>query len=234
MGIPATDLTILNAPGQQDVWRYYDSAIPWIALPRQRPPDAAKTIDILSQEVGERRHVYALFWATDESDPDGIVETWLDQNTFKGLESWQGNLRFVAYAVPNDLTCQDLQPAAGLRFTYHVRAHCQPALPQQVSAGQVALVQLQWRTNSVLDERYKVTVQLLDQRNQVIAQHDSEPAGGSQPTDSWQPGITVKDNHGIPVPPGTPPGRYRLIVALYNPTTGQRLFTSAGDQVELG
>jgi hypothetical protein len=47
-------------------------------------------------------------------------------------------------------------------------------------------------------------------------------------------GETIADNHGLPIPLGTPPGDYRLIAALYDPESGQRLPTSAGDMAELG
>jgi mannosyltransferase len=71
-------------------------------------------------------------------------------------------------------------------------------------------------------KRYKVFLQLLDQRNQVIAQRDAEPAGESRPTTSWKPGEVVFDNHGLLIPPGTPPGSYRRIVGMYDAETGQR------------
>jgi hypothetical protein len=75
---------------------------------------------------------------------------------------------------------------------------------------------------------------LLDARNQVVAQHDAEPGGGSLPTDSWQINTPITDNHGLTIPFGAPPGDYRLIVALYDEANGQRLATPTGDAYELG
>jgi hypothetical protein len=66
-------------------------------------------------------------------------------------------------------------------------------------------------------------LQLLDSRDQVVAQRDAEPAGDSRPTDTWEPGETILDNHGLLIPPGTPPGTYRRIVGLYDRETGERL-----------
>ena len=90
------------------------------------------------------------------------------------------------------------------------------------AAGEVTQVQLQWRADKKQDRRYKVFLQLLDARNQVIAQRDAEPAGESRPTTTWQPGVTILDNHGMLIPPGTPPGSYRRIVGLYDAETGER------------
>lgn len=233
-GDAARDVVLLNAPGQGDVWGYYDPGLPVLALPQQRPPDAAATLATLQTALADRRHVYALFWATDESDPDRIVETYLDQVAFRGLESWQGNLRFVIYTLPNRLVCRDLDPAPQFGDVIRLAAHCDAGEDAPVPSGEMGLVGLRWQADAPLDARYKVTVQLLDDRNQVIAQHDAEPAGGSQPTDGWQPGAMVADNHGLAIPAGTPPGEYRLIVALYDAATGARLPTRDGDALQLG
>lgn len=224
---PTQALVILDAPGQQEVWQYYTQAnaltIPTLALPQQRPPDPAATLATLQAAVVQRSTIYALFWATDEADPERLVEHWLDQQAFKGLESWQGNLRFVTYVQPTDLACTTLASPPRFGETILLTALCQPATPQTVAAGEVALVGLRWQTAATLAQRYKVTVQVLDSRNNVIAQRDSEPVGGSLPTDQWPVGATVMDNHGVFIPLGTPPGAYRVIVALYDQNSGERL-----------
>lgn len=235
---PTTTLVVLDAPGQQEVWRYYQETygltLPTIALPQQRPPDPTATLATLDGAVASRPTVYALFWAMDEADPDRLVERWLDQQAFKGIDRWQGNLRFVTYSLPTNLGCTTVTPAARFGEAILLTERCQPPQPS-ITAGDVALVGLHWQTLTPLVQRYKVTVQMLDSRNHVIAQRDSEPVGGSLPTDQWVVGQTVVDNHGILVPPGTPPGAYRLILALYDPNTGERLRLSpADDSLVLG
>ncbi len=228
-------LVILDAPGQQEVWRYYDPGLPMLALPQQRPPDGAATVQTLQAAVTDHASIYALFWATDEADPNSIVERWLDQHAFKGLERWQGNLRFVSYSLPGDLGCTPTVPTASFGAAIRLDQICQPSLPQRVAAGHVALIGLHWQALTTLAQRYKVTVQVLDQQNQVIAQRDSEPVGGSQPTDQWAVGQAIVDNHGVLIPPGTPPGTYRLIVALYDAATNGRLALQDGtDHFVLG
>lgn len=223
---PAATLVVLDAPGQQEVWHYYQEmyelTLPTVALPQQRPPDITATLNTLGNAVAGRPTVYALFWAMNEADPDRLVERWLDQQAFKGLDSWQGNLRFVTYSLPTNLPCTAFTPPVRFGEAIRLPARCQPAQPA-VTAGDVALVGLHWQTLAPLTQRYKVTVQVLDSRNNVIAQRDSEPVGGSLPTDQWSVGQTVLDNHGVLIPPGTPPGTYRLILALYDDNTGERL-----------
>lgn len=233
MGDPTRDLVVLDAPGQLEVWRYYDPGVPVLALPAQRPPDRAATEATLAASTAGKRMIYALFWATDEADPDSIVERWLDQHAFKAFDTWQGNLRFVAYAGGSDLAVQPLAPVAWQNGMILDSV----SLPAQVSplrGGDVALVQLNWAAPQPIDRRYKVSVQILDARGQLIAQHDAEPAGGSRPTDQWQAGEQIADNHAVPIAFGTPPGEYRLVVVVYAAETGERVQQASGDALPLG
>jgi len=98
------------------------------------------------------------------------------------------------------------------------------ALPtDRVAPGDVLQVALLWQAGSTPSRRYKVTVQLLDEQDQVLAQRDAEPVGDARPTTSWAPGEWIRDNYGLFIPFGTPPGRSRLLVALYQPEDGSRL-----------
>lgn len=234
VGDPATDLVLLNAPGQQEVWAYYDPGLPVLALPQQRPPDRAQTVAALHDALAGRRQLFVLFWATGEADPEQIVEGWLNQQPFlfKGVESWQGNLRFLTYHQAGELECQPLPAPVRFGDVIALRAQCLQSAP--VAAGDVALVGLEWGTEQAIQTRYAVSVQLLDPRGQVIAQHDGEPQGGAAPTTTWMPGSRILDNRGVWIPFGAPPGVYRLIAALYDPITGQRLSTPYGDAAELG
>ena len=227
LGDPDQDLVILNAPGQADVWRYYGVGVDSLPLPAQRPPDRAATEETLARETAGRRQIFALLWATEQSDPDGIVEGWLGRHAFKGLESWQGNVRFASYTLPHSLSCAapDQPPQFGDVAT--LSEICLSDEP--LAAGETLLVGLRWQPLTPPQRPYKVTAQLLDSRDQVVVQRDGEPGGGTRPTLGWQVGEVVADNHGLPLPPGTPPGVYRLIVAMYDAETGARLPTPTGD-----
>jgi hypothetical protein len=45
----------------------------------------------------------------------------------------------------------------------------------------------------------------------------------------------VADDYALSIDPAAPPGDYRLIVGMYNPTTGERVTTAGGaDFIEVG
>ena len=232
-GDGARDLVILDAPGQQEVWRYYDPGLPVLALPAARPADGAAVEAALAEATAGRRNVYALFWATDEADPQRLVEGWLDRHTFKALDTWQGNLRLAVYSLADGLQPAPLTPVQ-FGDSIILAGQAQPQQPQHVLPGAAALVQLRWEVAADVTQRLKVSVQLLDAAGQVVAQRDSEPVGGSRPTDTWRAGEQITDNYALPLPLGAPPGEYRLLAALYDAQTGERLHQAGGDAVELG
>jgi len=218
------DAVILNAPGQSEVWEYYDrSGIPVYPLPEQRPPDVSKTVSAL-QDLSERhRYLYCVFWATDESDPGRIVETWLDHNAFKAVDTWRGDVRFVTYATKAPGSLSPMMPEQEVRFGKSIQLGQIGLSDMEVTPGEILQVRLSWNVLEALQQRYKVTLQLLSASGQVIAQRDAEPEGETRPTSEWQAGELIEDLHGLFIPLATPPGTYRLIVALYDIEDGSRL-----------
>ncbi len=218
------DAIILNAPGQWDVFHYYyHGPLPVYRLPEHRPPVREQVEMQLNHIAGKHQKLFVLLWATDESDPEGIVEHWLDTHAYKALDVWRGNVRFLVYALPakseRNAWVQDMDVSLGqnIRLT-HIAVWNWEAPP-----GNVVQVRLHWETHRPLPSRYKVFLQLLAPGDRLIAQRDSEPVGGSRPTDTWKVGERIVDNYGLLIPLATPPGTYRLIGGMYDPVTGQRL-----------
>lgn len=67
-----------------------------------------------------------------------------------------------------------------------------------------------------------VFVHLAAPDGKVAAQHDSPPRGGRYPIRAWESGEIIRDTHDIRLD-GLTPGRYRVIVGLYQPASGERL-----------
>jgi hypothetical protein len=88
---------------------------------------------------------------------------------------------------------------------------------------------LYWQALGTIDKEYAVFIHLLNEQNVILAQHDGPPASGDAPTSSWLAGEFIKDDHLLPVELPLLPGRYRIVVGIYEPDTGHRLTTSTGD-----
>jgi hypothetical protein len=226
------DAIILNAPGQREVFEYYyEGPLPIYDLPEQRPPDEAATLARVEQIAAQHPHLYTLYWATEESDPNQLIEGWLDTHAYKAEDRWQGNMRFVIYATQQATDNWPLQASDAL-LGEQIRLASYALSAQEITSGDVLQLQLQWQAERQPDANYTVFVQLLDARDQVVAQRDAPP--GDRPTSEWQPGEEILDNHGVLAPHGTAPGDYRLILGMYNPETGERLRVGEQDYIDLG
>ncbi|MEA3459478.1 MAG: hypothetical protein U9R11_02185, partial [Chloroflexota bacterium] len=94
---------------------------------------------------------------------------------------------------------------------------------EEIKEGQGLAVTLYWRAQRRMQTSYKVTVQALTEDMWLIGQDDSVPVDWTYPTTAWAPGEVVADEHELRMEPGAKPGRYGVIVALYEEHTGQRL-----------
>jgi mannosyltransferase len=217
------DAVVLTAPGQIEVFSYYYTGdLPVNPLPRQRPLDTVQTLADLDALLVHQK-IYVLYWAPKEADPQGIIENWLDQRGYKTLDQWHGNLRLAVYVMPESQPPDEVVDGLDLALGDQISLVGYRGWNLSPAAGEVTQLQLVWRADQTPERAYKVFLQLLDPRDQVIAQRDAEPAGESRPTTTWQPGEEVLDNHGLLIPPGTPPGSYRRIVGMYDAETLERL-----------
>jgi mannosyltransferase len=217
------DAILLTAPGQAEVFDYYyKDGLPIYALPRQRPLDPADTQAELNKLLDYTK-IYAVYWATEEADPDGLIQNWLNSRGYKTLDQWHGNVRLAVYVMPEKRAPDEVVEQVNAQFGPDIVLDGYRSWNLAPTAGEVTQLQLNWRAVNTPQGRYKVFLQLLDARDQIIAQRDAEPAGEGKPTNTWTPGETVVDNHGLLIPPGTPPGTYRRILGLYDAETMERL-----------
>ena len=88
-----------------------------------------------------------------------------------------------------------------------------------IAPGEPLTVTLVWQAAAPPQGAYTVFVHLMDDAGKIVAQSDAQPAAGYA-TDRWLPGEVVIDTHTLQSPSS---GRYRLLVGMYDPVSGQRL-----------
>jgi mannosyltransferase len=225
------DSILLDAPGQQEVFGYYyhgDAEV--YPLPRSRPLDGQATILELESILAHSHAVYAIYWATEESDPSGLIESWLNANAFEAAQWWVGNLRLATYGAP-------LPPGEWFPLEARLGEHInltgyRVAYPSArdgssvAEAGDILQVQLRWQADSPLHTEHKIFLQALDAANHVVGQRDAPSALSGTVSLINQP---VLDRGGVLILPGTPLGEHRLIAGLYDPVSGERVPVSMPD-----
>jgi mannosyltransferase len=224
------DAVITIAPNQVEAFGYYHRhGAPVYPLPQARPLDPAATAQALEQISAAHPRIFVLFWGEQQADPDSFVEGWLNRNAFKAGDSWFGQVRLATYAAAQPAP----QPSAvsGARFGDRIVLEGFSLAELAAAPGDILQLTLFWRADSPVQQRYKVFVHLYDDIHQPpLAQQDGEPGGGFLPSDAWPIGERVADNHGVLLPADLPAGEYRLMVGLYNLSTGERLPVTLGSQ----
>ncbi|RMG86056.1 MAG: hypothetical protein D6712_08385 [Chloroflexi bacterium] len=208
----AEDAIILDAPNQSQVFLYYyDGEAPVYLLPASGDYDQAR--QETEQIIEDYRRIYVLFYGQAEQDPLNVVESELIEGAYQVSDEWVGSVRFVRYTTPDELNAP--QPV-NVRFGEHITLERIAYNSDELRAGDVLQIQLNWQTDAVLEARYKVFLHLVNSEGQLVAQRDSEPGGGSAITPTWQPQQTVVDNHALVLPVDLPAGEYTLLVGLYD------------------
>ncbi len=214
------DAVILNAPGQREIFEYYFGANEHLyPLPIGLTVDTEATQQAVRDIIAGHRRVYAVLWGTDERDPQNIVENTLDAEAYEIDDRWFGSVRLARYVTPQPLN-ESVESA--VRFGNHItlEAYAMNGEPSgedvKFHAGDVVQLQLEWRTDAPLTQRYKVFVQLLDANGMLVTQRDSEPGGGTLPTIDWPTGETVIDQHALVIPDSLTSAHYELIIGLYD------------------
>ena len=225
---------VLNAPNQWEVFTYYYPDQDVYPAPYRPKPDEVEPF--LNPLLAQHRQLFVLYWGDAESDPQRLLETYLATHAYKASDRWYGRVRLATYGLarlPEEPT--DVLDA---RFGTSIYLRGYGLTEAGFVAGDILPVTLFWEAEAPIAERYKVTVQLLDDAGQLVTQHDSEPGDGLIPTTLWEPGVSVFDRYGLPLPHDLAPGRYALIVGLYHITLGERLLVTrdgepSGDRLPL-
>ncbi|MDE3075352.1 MAG: hypothetical protein KGJ86_07975, partial [Chloroflexota bacterium] len=223
----AGDAIILDAPGQEQIFPYYyHGALPEVGLPEDRPMLPEKTSAAL-QRLNERyRRLWLVLYGTNGSDPSAYVEKWLASKDYEIQNSWFGNVRLAAFAIPGRR--QAPNRPLNVKLGQFARLTAYSLAPNPVASGDVLQLGLQWRPEGPSQAEEKVFTHVIDAEGNIWAQRDSEPVGGARPTTSWKAGDTIDDNYGLLVLPGTPPGEYRVEVGMYAAADGKRLPVTSG------
>jgi hypothetical protein len=96
-----------------------------------------------------------------------------------------------------------------------------------ISASRQIHLTLHWRALTQMNTSYTVFVHLLDAQNRVLAAGDALPGNGALPTTGWIEDEYVTSAHTLNAV-DVPAGVYRLVIGVYDATTGVRLRTSDG------
>ncbi len=222
------DAVLVSAVGVREVLGYYyDGALYGLPTAADDEQTRRQVLDI----IAEHDQIHAIFYGSEEQDPHGVVEATLNRYAYEIREVWVGDMRFVGYATADRL---DAPRELGLHFGEGIALQSYALGSGAARRGDALPLRFVWSADERLAARYKVFLQLLNADGVLVAQRDSEPAGGLAPTTAWQANVPVVDHHALLIPMDLPAGEYRLIAGLYDiHDPAARLLVDGASYVEL-
>jgi hypothetical protein len=174
-------------------------------------------------------------------DNEGYVEKWLNRHALLLEERDIQGFRWLIY-TPVKLSLEDVRCPLEVHVRESIllrgydaeRCFTEHQEPGLFEPGTTLRVTLYWEARDEVKEAYWVFLHLVDSSGHIWAQRDGPPRGGDFPTDEWMSGDVIVDPYSMTMPGDAPPGRYSIIMGMYDPATGQRLRLVAADGTRLG
>lgn len=170
----------------------------------------------------DRVWVYRLYDTV--TDPTGLIRRWLDKHGIlfeDQVFTGEGQLRVQGFLTGRDPLAGPWQPAGATLRDGSLELVASSSLPSAVEVGKNLDLPLVWQVASAPDEGAILFAGLFDEAGERWAQTDERPLGTLYPPDRWPQGAQVRTPLRLWVPPGTPPGSYRLEIGWYRFVDGQ-------------
>lgn len=167
---------------------------------------------VLRQLNTDHQRIWFIPALPDWWDPDQAVEKYLARTNDRILDMRVDTLRLQLYLTP-----REFQPKI---ISANTRIGNATLTGYRVEGERQLHVALLWRADQRIEKDYTVFVHLADANQRVIAQQDRAPAFGLYPTTLWQPGESIVDAYDLSI---DAPGKYTLIVGMYDPATLARV-----------
>ncbi|HNS51533.1 MAG TPA: glycosyltransferase family 39 protein [Anaerolineae bacterium] len=182
----------------------------------------AETQAALEQVFADFHRVWVYRCYDTVTDPNGDIRAWLEEHgrrfedqTFTG----ESQLRVLGYTTGRDPRAGSA-PVDQELVDGSLRLTGQAGPPAAVPVGGTLDLALVWHAGA-LPADGRILFAGLFQDGRRWAQTDVRALGSLFPFESWQPDEQVRTPLRVPIPGGTPPGRYRLEVGWYRFVDGQ-------------
>jgi hypothetical protein len=233
------DAIVLEAPRQHLLAKYYlPQAVelypmPAIDLPDYwpvtAPPVVPEEADHQLQGILEKHgRVWLVLTGEDEVDSGEFVERYLTAIGYaRQCRQWL-DVRLCEFISPGKVPAAIAIPL-GVEYEGGLDLRgVDVALGEPDSEGSTLFLLARWHARANPAADYKVTLRLVEEDGDVVSQVDSFPIGPLLPPATWGAGDDKPGYLALALPAALAPGRYRLVLGLYDPASGTpALFSGA-------
>jgi mannosyltransferase len=234
-----TDAILLIGGHQAPAFNhYYRGSATIIPLPPDLLPAAQSPLDarVLSQLktiVQEHPRVWLVQWQSALSDPTNVVEDTLVA-TSKRINVGKNfhDMAVLWFDVINAQIDEVPQVPLNVEFSEPIRAIGYNVDSRRMPIDTPLRFGLYLEAEQPITGNYQIFTHVVAADGTLIAQADHIAGADSYPTSLWRPGNLFYNRFEIPIPAGTPPGEYQVIIGLYD-QRGRLKLSDGRDHVDL-
>ena len=212
-------VTAFHQPGEpvlMDIWvgdfstRYYveqQMDAPWLSLRELSDSARENFLPQLVHYVQDLDAFWLLRWNDDPKDYDVLLTGIGFQRTAAPYIEHEGN---KLYAYRYDRLTEERLASFGDAIDL-----LKAGVNGEVQPGGEITVTLWWTASQPPPVDYSISVRLMDENGNLIANQDNAPLQGKAPTSTWQMGIIQYDQHQLTLPENLAPGTYQVGISVY-------------------
>jgi mannosyltransferase len=234
-----TDAILLIGGHQAPAFNhYYRGSATVIPLPPDLLPAAQSPLDAhvllqLKTIVQEHPRVWLVQWQSALSDPTNVVEDALVATSKRINVGKNFHDMGVLWFDVNGAQIDDApQYPVNEAFSEPVRVTGYNVDSRRIPIDTPLRFGLYLKAEQPITGNYQIFTHLVAADGTLVAQADHIAGADSYPTSLWRPGNLLYNRFEIPVPAGTPPGEYQVVIGLYD-QRGRLKLSDGRDHVDL-
>ncbi len=218
--VRAEDMVLVVPALVFDLYEYYaQTDAPWMGMPLLCLP-RPDTVAQLESMARAHDRLWVAFSSTPAwANVGNVPLKWLEKHATRThfVQFDSSSTVVQVYGFQSRATLLDELPQGAFEpaLNFDDQIHLVGMGVGEALSGHTLQLSLYWTAAQALARDYRMTLSLGDDRGFSWAALDYAPCYGACPTSEWPQGRIVRDAVDLEIPPGVPPGRYRLYVSVY-------------------
>jgi len=218
---PGEDLILLDI--RSVIAKYYKGSLPLYILNGDQ--DEAQIVRRLQEITKGRKRIWYITYPQVSGDLRGLIHYQLGAHAYRLEERSFPDIHITLYRLTDPHSFRVASAGVPTRVNFEGRILLEGYGFDEDKAqwGRDFGVALRWRSLRKPERNYAAFLHLIDDQGHIWGQGDKWLMKGLAPTIGWKAGEAVLDRYNLTLLKGTPPGRYRLKIGVYEVESGRRL-----------
>lgn len=215
------DLILLDV--RSVITKYYEGDLPVYTLDGAQ--DEVQIIYKLREITEGRGRIWYITYPQVPGDLTGLIHYQIGTHAYKLEERSFPDIDVTLYQLtdPHSFRVVSVETPLTVNFEDKILLMGYGFDDSEAQWGRDFGVALEWESLQKLEQNYAVFLHLVDEQDHIWGQGDQWLMKGVAPTIGWEAGDIVLNRYNLSLLRGTPPGKYRLKMGVYDSGSGHRL-----------